>query len=216
MAENIFAPFVQVDSSSTRSHEGAGLGLAITRSLVQLMGGEIKASSIEGEGASFQVCLPVKSVANTPKPLFKSQFLTNSVGNGHGLNILVAEDHLVNQKVLHLMLTQLGHRATFVADGQAALQFIGNASFDLFLLDVMMPKLDGLAVLVRWREHEVQTGIRTPIVMVTAHAMRGDAEKFLQAGADGYLSKPLSLERLREEIDRQIEQAEVHANPLTR
>ena len=202
MAETIFAPFVQVDSSSTRVHEGAGLGLAITRSLVQLLSGEIKASSIEGEGACFQVCLPVKKVEIDVELHSETAHLTCSAGQG--LRILVAEDHPVNQKVLHLMLSQLGHEATFVPDGQAAMQHLDSAPFDLLLLDVMMPKLDGLEVLARWREHEMHAGHRTPIVMVTAHAMQGDAEKFLQAGADGYLAKPFSLALLKQVIDRQV------------
>jgi signal transduction histidine kinase/ActR/RegA family two-component response regulator len=202
MAETIFAPFVQVDSSSTRAHEGAGLGLAITRSLVQLLSGEIKASSIEGEGACFQVCLPVKKVEVDVEPHSETAQLTCSAGQG--LRILVAEDHPVNQKVLHLMLSQLGHEATFVPDGQAAMQHLDSAPFDLLLLDVMMPKIDGLEVLARWREHEMHAGHRTPIVMVTAHAMQGDAEKFLQAGADGYLAKPFSLALLKQVIDRQV------------
>lgn len=202
MAETIFAPFVQVDSSSTRSHGGAGLGLAITRSLVQLLGGEIQATSTEGFGACFQVLLPVKKVDLEAAQVAAPQALVNAPRQS--LRILVAEDHPVNQQVMLLMLRQLGHHATVVSDGQAAMHHVQDTSFDLLLLDVMMPKLDGLSVLAQWRENEKLAGTRTPIVMVTAHAMQGDAEKFLQAGADGYLSKPLNLLSLKEEIERHL------------
>jgi CheY-like chemotaxis protein/two-component sensor histidine kinase len=205
MTESIFSPFVQADNSYSRSHAGAGLGLAITRGLVDLMGGSIHVTSDPGAGACFRVSLPcpvLVSPASTPGegPVSGTPLRQPS----RALKVLVAEDHPVNQKVIEQMLRKLGHAPTLAADGQEALEWLQRQKFDLLLLDVMMPRLDGLQVLSLWRHQESATAQRLPIVMVTAHAMTGDAQRFLEAGADGYLAKPLSMDRLAEEIVRQI------------
>lgn len=200
IVEHIFSPFVQADSSSTRSHSGAGLGLAITRSLVHLLGGDIHAHGVVGMGASFYVTLPCRSVeeAAPGQRVSEQQALTHVTS----LHVLVAEDHQVNQKIIGLMLSKLGHQAALVSDGEAAIQSLHNERYDLLLLDVMMPKKDGLDVLTHWREQERHMRRHTPIIMLTAHAMSGDAEKFLAAGADAYLAKPVSMEKLAQEIAR--------------
>jgi len=112
------------------------------------------------------------------------------------LRILVAEDNPVNQQVMAMMLNKLGHTTLLVENGAQALAQLHQARFDLVLLDVMMPTLDGLQALAQWRAHERALGVHTPIVMVTAHAMLGDEEKMLAAGADGYVSKPVDLKAL--------------------
>ena len=105
------------------------------------------------------------------------------------LHILVAEDHPVNQQVMRLMLNKLGHQVVMASDGQIALDRMQRETFDIILLDVMMPGKDGLDVLAQWREHERLQGGHTPIVMVTAHAMLGDAEKMIAAGAPEFDTK---------------------------
>ena len=112
------------------------------------------------------------------------------------VRILLVEDHPVNQQVMSLMLRKLGHHAVIASDGQIALEKMQCETFDVILLDVMMPNKDGLDVLAEWREHERQQGGHVPIVMVTAHAMLGDAEKMIAAGANAYLAKPISIEGL--------------------
>ena len=194
LSESIFSPFMQGDNTSTRTHGGVGLGLSITRSLVQLLGGDIHAFGKPGEGATFTVSLPMQWAPTHPSP----QTLEMPKPNAHqqALHILVAEDNAVNQQVMQMMLHKLGHSTVVVSNGVQALEQLRLAHFDLVLLDVMMPTLDGLQVLAQWRAHERGLPRHTPIVMVTAHAMLGDEEKMLAAGADGYVSKPVDLKAL--------------------
>ena len=194
LAESLFSPFVQADNSSTRAHGGVGLGLAITRSLVLWLGGNIQATGNPGEGACFTVTLPLQLATTDKLRLFSEDVSRPTVDRA--LHILVAEDHPVNQQVMSLMLRKLGHHAVIASDGQIALEKMQCETFDVILLDVMMPNKDGLDVLAEWREHERQQGGHVPIVMVTAHAMLGDAEKMIAAGANAYLAKPISIEGL--------------------
>ncbi len=212
-AESLFTPFVQADGSITRSFGGTGLGLAITRSLVGLMGGRISATSVPGEGSVFTfTCL-----AHLPP--------TDSGGSAPGvlapcdgpplraLHILLAEDHPINQKLATLLLGKMGHTVVLAADGQQAVDKLAQERFDLVLMDVMMPVMDGLSALAHWRALEQNRGgPRTPVLMVTAHAMSGDRERFLAAGADGYVSKPISAASLAAEMAR-VMQAGTTAPP---
>ena len=185
---------MQGDNTSTRTHGGVGLGLSITRSLVQLLGGDIHAFGKPGEGATFTVSLPMQWAPTHPSP--QTPDTAKSSSHQQALLILVAEDNAVNQQVMQMMLNKLGHSTVVVSNGVQALEQLRLARFDLVLLDVMMPTLDGLQVLAQWRAHERGLTRHTPIVMVTAHAMLGDEEKMLAAGADGYVSKPVDLKAL--------------------
>ena len=200
-ADALFSPFVQADSSITRHFGGTGLGLAITRRLVQNMGGYIRADSSPGQGAVFTfsvVCSMVPHARYEPntKPPSAPPAAVRQ------LNILLAEDNLVNQMVAKMMLEKLGHCVSLVADGQQCLQALSKDSFDMLLLDVMMPKMDGIAALAEIRRSEADSGQHLPVMMVTAHAMLGDEERFRSLGADGYLSKPINLASLEKEIAR--------------
>lgn len=203
--DTLFSPFTQADGSITRSYGGTGLGLAITRSLMQLMGGDVTASSQVGQGACFTIRFIVKRASSTSlepgavhaaddeevKPVARS------------LSVLLVEDHAINRKLAQIMLERMGHRFVLAEDGQQALNCLEKERFDVVLMDVMMPGMDGLTALQIWREREVVRHLlHTPILMVTAHAMTGDRERFLAAGADGYVSKPISEESLGKEIDR--------------
>ena len=121
---------------------------------------------------------------------------TNAQGAHKPLHMLVAEDNPVNQQVMQVMLAKLGHHAVLVDNGLQALARLQQERFDVVMLDVTMPSMDGFQLLARWRSHERQHGGHTPIVMVTAHAMLGDEEKMRSAGADGYVSKPVGLNAL--------------------
>ncbi len=204
----LFSPFTQADGSVTRSFGGTGLGLAITRSLLQLMGGDITAQSQPGQGATFVATLPVKwvvrdwakeAVASPAKPqTLASQPVARS------LSVLLVEDHDINRKLAEIMLQRMGFCFDTANDGQQALDLLDKHRFDVVLMDVMMPVMDGLTALRLLREKEADTGHRTPVLMVTAHAMTGDKERFLAAGADGYVSKPMSQVALLKEINRVV------------
>ena len=204
--EALFSPFTQADGSITRSYGGTGLGLAITRSLMQLMGGDVTATSQQGQGACFTIRFPVKHVT-----LPAAEVVSSSNANmqadlmllGRPLSVLLVEDHEINRKLAQIMLQRMGHQFVTANDGQQALDCLDKEHFDVVLLDVMMPVMDGLTALRLWREREAQHHLRrTTVLMVTAHAMTGDRERFMAAGADGYVSKPMSEVSLRKEINR--------------
>jgi signal transduction histidine kinase len=196
--EQLFSPFIQADGSITRSFGGTGLGLAITRSLVELMGGQVSALSQPGQGATFSFTV-MASVPNTqPQPLAGA--LTVPAAAARCLKVLIAEDHPINQKLAAILLKQMGHECVLVDDGEKALQALAASHFDLVLMDVMMPNMDGITALKHLRELEAQGRPRCAVIMVTAHAMTGDRERFLADGADGYVSKPISTSMLEAEI----------------
>ncbi len=202
-AESLFTPFVQADGSITRSFGGTGLGLAITRSLVGLMGGTIRAHSTPGQGSEFVFTL----VGQVP-PEASTEVTGTVASQAQGgkqmqpLHVLLAEDHPINQKLASLLLAKMGHTCVLAEDGQQALDKLAQQRFDLVLMDVMMPGTDGLTALAQLRQREQAGTPRTPVLMVTAHAMSGDRERFIAAGADGYVSKPISAKALEAEMRR--------------
>lgn len=119
-----------------------------------------------------------------------------------GLKVLVAEDNLINQRLLVGLLTQLGHTGMVVSDGEKALKCLAKMKVDLVLMDVMMPNMDGLQALAAIRAKEAAQGGHLPVIMATAHDEPGDAARFRKTGADGYLAKPLDMQRLQAEISR--------------
>ena len=204
-AEALFSPFTQADGSITRSFGGTGLGLAITRSLMQLMGGDVTAKSEQGQGACFTITLPLRKVIEAPAGTVVAGALPleGEVEPTKPLSVLLVEDHEINRKLAQIMLQRMGHTFVLANDGQQALDCLDKEHFDVVLLDVMMPVMDGLTALHIWREREAERQLtRTPVLMVTAHAMTGDRERFMAAGADGYVSKPMSEVALRKEINR--------------
>ena len=206
--EALFSPFTQADGSVTRSFGGTGLGLAITRSLLQLMGGDVTAQAKPGQGATFVARLPWQPVLEPPLdaaptgPAGVAPEPIVSVPAQRSLQVLLVEDHAINRKLAEILLQQMGHRWVSAGDGQEALERLQEQTFDVVLMDVMMPRMDGVSALRVLREREAGRVRQTPVLMVTAHAMTGDRERFLAAGADGYVSKPLSQEALCREIAR--------------
>ena len=122
--------------------------------------------------------------------------------SGQALKVLVAEDNIINQRLLVGLLGQLGHTGMVVNDGEKALKCLAKMRVDLVLMDVMMPNMDGLQALAAIRAKEAAEGGHLPVIMATAHDEPGDAARFKRAGADGYLTKPLDLQRLQSEISR--------------
>lgn len=190
----IFDNFTQADGSITRRYGGSGMGLAITRKLVELHGGSITVSSAPGAGSTFDVALPL-----APAPVSVRRAEPDATGPREPVpspraRILVVEDTEVNQKVLATILTRKGFLVEIARNGREALEAMERQSYDLVLMDVQMPVLDGLEATRLIRSHVVWC--RVPIIAMTAHAMRGDRERCLEAGMDGYLAKPVNAAQL--------------------
>lgn len=192
----VFDPFTQIDSSSTRTRGGTGLGLSISNKLVELMGGRLYVSSGEGIGSTFgfTIELPVAGDGEFDSP--RQEPKAQAAPRTRALKILVAEDNVINQRLVLRMLERSGHSAKLVETGRAAVDASGRESFDLVLMDVQMPDLDGIQATIEIRKREAVEGGHLPIVALTAHAMPGDQAKCLAAGMDAYLSKPLRLDSL--------------------
>jgi CheY-like chemotaxis protein len=187
----LFQPFTQADASISRRFGGTGLGLAIVYRIVSTMGGQISASSREGEGSSFQVALPLRPTAPPPLPV-----VPVVSGPSRRLTVLLAEDNPVNQMVATGMLEQLGHRVLHAEDGAQALELIALQPVDLVLMDCQMPVLDGFAATQKLRSGPFRT---IPVVALTAASLPEVTSRCLAAGMDEVLVKPLAradLERV--------------------
>jgi CheY-like chemotaxis protein len=188
----IFEPFRQADSSMTRRYGGTGLGLTISRRLVELMGGHLVVTSQEGKGSefSFELFLPVVTRPPTDANVAAPEAKQPIRPPGRTLSVLVAEDNLINQEVARAMLTRRGHSVDFVGDGRAAVDAALKKDYDVVLMDIQMPELDGLEAtqLIRGRK----PAPRPRIVALTANVLPGERERCLQSGMDAYLAKPYS------------------------
>jgi CheY-like chemotaxis protein len=202
----IFNAFEQADKSTTRRFGGTGLGLSISRRLVEMMGGRMWLESAEGAGTTFYftVVLGLTPAIGAGDSDGRAAAGTPAVVPA-GLRILVAEDHPVNQRLAAAMLRKMGHVPTIAEHGLAALACLGTATFDLVLMDVQMPEMDGLATTEAIRLREQHLGGHIPIVAMTANAMSGDRERCLAAGMDDYVSKPVTAKELAAAIARALD-----------
>jgi PAS domain S-box-containing protein len=202
--QTIFRPFEQVDTSTVRKYGGTGLGLSISERLVELMGGRIWVESDVGCGSAFHFSVRlagVEAAAANMRVLGASAAFNVPVAPSApaaALRILIAEDNLVNQKLVRRILERRGHSVEVAADGRAAVEAFAAGRFDLILMDLQMPEMDGFEATAVIRAGERSTGRHVPIVALTAHAMKGDAERCLGAGMDAYLAKPVNALRLIE------------------
>ncbi|WP_158269624.1 PAS domain S-box protein [Desulfonatronum sp. SC1] len=217
-AKYLFDPFFQVEESYTRSFQGAGLGLVIVKRLVDLMGGKISLASTVGEGTTVQVLLPFKLPEGVGIAAEQgSKQVTKAKQN---LRILLAEDEPSSSFPAIKLLERAGHTVTLAEDGQQALDLLAAQDFDVILMDVQMPVMNGVEATRRIRSQESgvksqssdpqvsgfspQPSRRIPIIALTAYAMLGDREKFLEAGMDDYLGKPAKMEDLAKVLERAV------------
>jgi signal transduction histidine kinase/ActR/RegA family two-component response regulator len=199
----MFESFKQVESYATRKAGGLGIGLTISQQLIELMDGKIGIKSEPGKGSTFFVDLdlPVAKEgaastnegSTTPGDALET---TDQHNMGKGMNILIAEDNPVNQKLLRLMLEMHGHHVKMTADGKEAVAVYQSEDIDLILMDVQMPGMNGFEATTTIRELEKNTGRHVPIIAVTAHVMPGYKEECLNAGMDNYLAKPFRMQEL--------------------
>jgi PAS domain S-box-containing protein len=195
MLQGVFEPFQQAEGSNTRRYEGAGLGLAIVQRLVELMQGTIEVQSESGVGTTVQVTLPLGAASENSSPRHEPKIVTSEPVPG--LRILLAEDEAINQLAMRTLLEKAGHRVTIAQNGQEVLDLVRKEDFDCVLMDVQMPVMSGVEATRLIRSSPDLAVIKDiPIIALTAHAMSGDRESFLQAGMDDYLSKPVSLDDL--------------------
>jgi two-component system sensor histidine kinase/response regulator len=202
----IFDSFTQADSSTTRQFGGTGLGLTISRRLVEMMGGSIWVESESGTGSRFHFTVRLRTVATPTDVLHHPPDLVtyasrNQGDGGKPLDIIVADDNRVNQKVATRLLEKRGHHVVQAGNGHEALAALAQNSFDLVLMDVHMPGMDGFETTRAIRELEKTTGRHQTIVAMTALVMKGDRERCIAAGMDGYISKPIDLKQLDDVLD---------------
>jgi CheY-like chemotaxis protein len=226
----LFQPFSQADASTSRKYGGTGLGLAISKRLVEMMGGRIWVDSEEGKGCNFHFTIKAKVSADLPEnelPALSTQAMPTQAmpaqvmhtqamhtqilptqirqdedepNKTEDLRILLAEDNPVNRRMATLMLRKLGYRADSVANGLEVLKSLERQKYDLILMDIQMPEMDGLEATREIRRRWPAEALR--IVALTANAIAGDREKCLEAGMDDYLCKPISLESLKTTLER--------------
>ena len=210
--ERIFESFAQADGSTTRRYGGTGLGLAISKRLVGLMGGDIGGQSCPGSGSTFWFTVPVQPVDSVDPARDQPAPAAPGIEATVRGSVLLVEDNRVNQLVMARLLEKRGCSVRIASNGLEALEMHADQRYDLIFMDCQMPELDGYAATRRIREREAD-GPRTPIVALTAHAMKGDRERCLDAGMDDYLTKPVRPAELDKVIDSMV-RGETHGEHL--
>lgn len=211
--DKLFKNFSQVDDSYTKKYGGTGLGLAICKHLVSMMNGDIWVTSEENKGSCFYFTVEFL-------PVNKNQYVTNSSDsdndiidydnlpiiqkNEYSKTILVADDNEVNQRFITALLDKKGYNYLSASNGNEAIKLFSQNKVDLILMDIQMPKLNGLNATKIIRDREINTENHTPIIAMTAYAMTGDKENFLSSGMDDYIAKPIDFQELYDLIDKYL------------
>jgi CheY-like chemotaxis protein len=210
----IFELFTQADNTTSQKFGGTGLGLTISRKLAEMLGGELTVISQPGVGSVFTMTIDAGSVGQE-KPWNKyeqaeevqkePQPKQSPVSSGETKKILLAEDNPVNQQLMQVLLKKMGYGVTLVDNGKLAVEAMEKGSYDIILMDIQMPEMNGLEATRAIR----QKGFKTPIVAITANALKGDREQCLEAGCDDYLPKPVDKYDLEDMIHKYIQPASV-------
>jgi CheY-like chemotaxis protein len=205
--DRIFSPFEQEDGSTTRKYGGTGLGLSICRRLTELMGGSISVKSTPGVGSCFTVTLPFSlgTGISTIQELPQKEIVS---WGGPPLRILYVEDDKTNIYFGTSLLKKLGHDVTTAENGKKCMAALEQGSFDIVLLDIQMPVMNGEEALLEIRRKEQGTSFHQPVIALTAYSMRGENKRFLEEGFDGYVSKPLVIKELIVEMKRVMDMTE--------
>lgn len=206
----LFKPFVQVDNSATRKFGGTGLGLTISKTLVQMMQGKIDCESVPDKGSRFW--FSARFVRDLPQNIQRTNKVLTGAESPVGGNILVVEDNAVLQSLAAKQLTNLGCFAHVVGNGKEALSAVDSFEFDLVLMDCHLPDIDGYECTRKIRRKEKGTTKHLPIIALTAGAMQGDRERCLAAGMDDYLSKPVSVKELAGKVRYWLGQVKAESN----
>ncbi|WP_375437638.1 PAS domain S-box protein [uncultured Hymenobacter sp.] len=202
--QDMFEPFTQASASTAREYGGSGLGLSISRGLVELMGGTMTAESQLGEGSTFLFTLPFRS---TKVVLTQESYAPAIDYRSLGpRRVLLAEDNAINQFLVESLLRNWGWSVDTAGTGPEALTLFGRNFYDIVLMDIQMPGMDGETAMRLLRQHPEPTRAATPILALTAHALRGEAERYLASGFSGYLSKPFREEELFQTISAALNQ----------
>jgi len=201
--ERIFEPFVQVFDANSRHYRGSGLGLSISRSLAGLMGGTVELESQVGTGSTFHFLIPLQKKTDdvSERPVTEIEPISVSMP---ALNILLAEDNQINIQFIKTVLENLGHKVMTAENGKVALDHLNTNVFDLVLMDIEMPVINGIDALKTLRELEQLSGKHLTVIALTAYALMGDREKYLKMGFDGYLKKPFTTRELVNELVRVV------------
>ena len=205
--QKVFESFTQADSGTSRKYGGTGLGLAITKQLAELLGGDISLASEVGKGSTFTIIIPTGAQSETEETISQDWRLERKITEKENLDemmfsgkVLVAEDVPTNQMLIKAMLGKIGIDVTIADDGLEAVEAATNNDFDLVLMDMQMPNMNGYEATSKLRD----VGIKTPIYALTAHAMKGDEAKCSEAGCDGYLCKPIERAKLLKVLQQHL------------
>lgn len=200
--KKLFSPFEQTDSSISRKFGGTGLGLTISQRLVQAMGGKIDIDSVEGEGSTFYftIGMPEGSMANV-EDVQSSRASAAPKGPAKEMRILVAEDNEINQRLMKELVERIGHKTDMASDGEEAVRKVQQNSYDMILMDIEMPDMNGMEATQKIREMEDVEKANTPIIALTGNVMPDQIKAFEEAGMDGHLPKPVDPKKLERKID---------------
>jgi CheY-like chemotaxis protein/anti-sigma regulatory factor (Ser/Thr protein kinase) len=199
--QRLFQPFEQADNSISRRFGGTGLGLHISRSLAELMGGRIEVESREGEGACFTLILPLKREPRSAQQPQDAAVATESLPLHFEGKVLMAEDTVELQVLIKRIVAGYGPEVTVASNGREAVELWQQGAFDLVLMDMQMPEVDGVEATRQLRA----LGCKTPIIALTANVMQKHRELFTAAGGDGFLPKPLEREKLQRVLNRYLQ-----------